>query len=201
MKSNMASPFTEEMQTIRQRLHDLFMNSAPTDGFEPAAEQVAMVLNEVLGIELLCLLRYERHYYLARRLNADSVKQEFLEQAKSEWAHADQVAERIDQLGGEPDFDPETLCGRNHVEGSEEISLRSILREELAAERITSATYADIARWLGDKDPASRRLIERLLEKEEERIEDLISLLLGRLAGDDSGNALAGEITRGATPH
>ena len=103
-------------------------------------------------------------------------------------------------MGGEPDFDPETLFGRAHLEGSEGISLRSILKEELAVERITSATYTDIARWLGDKDSTSRRLIERLLEKEDERIEDLISLLLG-LAGDDNGNALTGEIARGATPH
>src|SRR5258707_11678286 len=104
-----------------------------------------MVLNEVLGVELLCLLRYERHYYLARRSNLEPVKQEFLKQAKGAWAYADEVAERIAQLGGEPDFDPETLFDRSHREGSEEISLRSILREELAAERITSATYVDIA--------------------------------------------------------
>jgi len=197
----MASPFAEELQTIRKRLHELFSDSAPTDRSKPAGEQVVMVLNEVLGVELLCLLRYERHYYLARRSNLESVKQEFLKQAKGEWAYADEVAERIAQLGGEPDFDPETLFGRAHLEGSEGNSLRSMLKEELAVERITSATYRDIARWLGDKDSVSRRLIERLLEKEDERIEDLISLLLGHLAGDDNGNALTGEIARGATPH
>ena len=194
----MARPFAEELQTIRKQVHELFIDSAPTDEFKLAAEQVVMVLKEVLGIELLCLLRYERHYYLARRSNLDSVKREFLKQAKGEWAYADEVAERIAQLGGEPDFDPETLFGRGHLEGSEGISLRSILREELAAERITSAIYADIARWLGDKDPVSRRLIERLLEKEDERIEDLISLLLGRLVGDDNGNTPTGGIASGA---
>ena len=130
--------------------------------------------------ETVCVLRYRRHYFTASGMASESVKQEFLEHAREEQEHADQVAERIVQLGGEPDFNPKTLAERSHAEYVEGTDLKSMIMEDLVAERIAIETYMEIARWLGDGDPTSRRMIEQILEKEEEHAEDLVSLL-GRL--------------------
>jgi len=147
----------------------------PTYGKDVA--RVIDVLNEVLATELVCVLRYKRHYYTAQGGHGPAVAAEFLEHAKDEQRHADLAAERISQLGGEPDFNPAVLAQRSHTEYAPGLNLIDMVREDLVAERIAIATYAEIARWLGDADPTTRRLIEQLLAEEEDHAEDLRSLL------------------------
>ena len=173
--------FVSDIEGIRRRAREQMSEGAVTHGYKADRERVIHILNEVLATELVCVLRYRRHYYLAEGLNSESVKQEFLEHAAEEQLHADEVAERITQLGGEPDFNPESLIKRSHSQYAEGNSLKSMIEEDLVAERIAVETYTEIARWLGEDDPTSRRLIERILEKEEEHAEDLLTLL-GRIA-------------------
>jgi bacterioferritin len=153
---------------------------AVTDGYKADRKQVVKVLNDVLATELVCMLRYKRHYYMAAGFSSESVKAEFLEHAADEQSHAELIAERITQLGGEPDFNPQTLTERSNSEYVEAVTLRSMLEEDLVAERTAVETYSEITRWLGSDDPTSRRVIEKILQKEEEHAEDLTSLL-GRL--------------------
>jgi len=181
----MNDAFVTDVLTIRKRAREQMADGAITDGYKADPKQVISVLNEVLATELVCVLRYKRHYYAAKGLSSLSVKQEFLEHAKEEQEHADWIAERITQLGGEPDFNPANLATRSHSEYVPGDSLVSMLQEDLVAERIAAATYTEIARWLGSDDPTTRRLIERILQKEEEHAEDLISLL-GHIAADES---------------
>ena len=172
--------FVSDIQDIRKRARQHMGDGAITDGYKADREQVIKVLNEVLATEIVCTLRYRRHYYMADGLNSEAVKQEFLEHANDEQGHADMVAERIVQLGGEPDFNPKTLATRSHAEYIEGNTLRSMVEEDLVAERIAVETYLEIARWLGIDDPTTRRVIENILQKEEEHAEDM-STLLGRL--------------------
>ena len=172
--------FVSDIKDIRQRARQHMSRGAITDGYKADREQVIKVLNEVLATEIVCVLRYKRHYYMAEGFSSEAVKQEFLEHAGDEQMHADMVAERITQLGGEPDFNPQTLAARSHAEYVEGKTLKSMVEEDLVAERIAVETYSEIARWLGTDDPTSRRLIETLLQKEEEHAEDMVTLL-GRL--------------------
>ena len=135
------------------------------------------MLNEALATEIVCTLRYRRHYYMASGIHSESVKAEFLEHANEEQAHADQIAERIVQLGGEPDLDPQGLAMRSHAEYKEGTDLRDMLREDLIAERIAIDSYREIVEWLGGRDSTTRRILEEILAKEEEHAEDLSSLL------------------------
>jgi len=175
--------FVNDIQGIRKRAREHMGDGAVTAGYKADREQVIKVLNEVLATEIVCTLRYKRHYYMADGLNSESVKQEFLEHANDEQMHADMVAERITQLGGEPDFNPKTLATRSHAEYIEGDTLRSMVEEDLVAERIAVETYSEVARWLGTNDPTSRRVIETLLQKEEEHAEDM-KTLLGRLPSE-----------------
>ena len=177
------SNFLNDIEGIRKRAREQISDGAVTDGYQADRARVINVLNEVLATETVCTLRYRRHYYTADGIAAESVKQEFLEHAREEQEHADRVAERIVQLGGEPDFNPSTLAKRSHAEYVEGSDLKSMIQEDLVAERIAIETYMEIARWLGDGDPTTRRLMEQILEKEEEHAEDLVSLL-GRLPGN-----------------
>jgi bacterioferritin len=131
----------------------------------------------VLATEIVCNLRYRRHYYAATGLNAEAVKAEFLQHATEEAQHADWVATRIVQLNGEPNFNPEGLATRSHAEYAEGSDLPSMIKEDLIAERIAIQTYSEIARWLGTDDPTSRKLIEDILKVEEEHAEDMKTLL------------------------
>jgi bacterioferritin len=175
------SDFLANIQDIRTRARSQISDGAIAESYGADRDRVIQVLNEVLATEIVCTLRYRRHYYMAEGLASESVKQEFLEHALEEQSHADRVAERIVQLGGEPDFNSATLSGRSHAEYVEGADLRSMIEEDLVAERIAIETYLEIARWLGDRDPTSRRLIEQILEKEEEHAEDLLSLM-GRIS-------------------
>jgi len=177
------STFVSDIQDIRKRARAHMSKGAVTDGYKADREQVIKVLNEVLATEIVCVLRYKRHYYMAEGFSSESVKAEFLEHATDEQGHADMIAERITQLGGEPDFNPETLATRSHSVYVEGQTLRSMVEEDLVAERIAVETYSEIARWLGNDDPTSRRVVERILEKEEEHADDMVSLL-GRLSSE-----------------
>lgn len=170
-------PFVTDIQRIRERARTAIDQGAVTPSYKADHEQVVKVLNEVLATEIVCVLRYKRHYYAADGLQSESVKAEFLEHANEEQEHADWVAERITQLNGEPDFNPEGLATRSHSDYVEGDDLVSMIEEDLVAERIAIETYSEIIRWLGDNDPTSRRLIERILEKEEEHAEDLVTLI------------------------
>ncbi len=172
--------FASDIEAIRKHARENMSSGAITKGYKADREQVINVLNDVLATEIVCVLRYKRHYYMAEGFSSESVKAEFLEHAKEEELHADMVAERISQLGGDPDFNPATLIKRSHSEYVEGQTLRSMVEEDLVAERIAIETYSDIVRWLGVNDPTSRRVIEQILEKEEEHAEDMLTLL-GRL--------------------
>jgi bacterioferritin len=169
-------PFVSDLKNIQQRARQHIASGAVTVN-EGSADQVVKVLNEALATELVCVLRYKRHYYAAQGIHSEAVKAEFLEHANEEQRHADEIAARITQLNGEPDLNPETLMTRSHSQFDHEHDLVAMIKEDLVAERIAIETYLEIVRWLGEEDPTTRRLIERILEKEEEHAEDLVNLL------------------------
>jgi len=175
--SKHASPFVSDIQEIRRRARQHILSGAVTDGYRADRETVVRVLNEALATEIVCTLRYRRHYFMATGIHAQSVADEFLEHANEEQQHADMIAERITQLGGEPDFNPQGLLTRSHSEYVVGTSLLSMIQEDLVAERIAIDSYAEIIRYLGDDDPTTRRIIEEILAREEEHAEDLRSLL------------------------
>jgi bacterioferritin len=169
--------FTADIEAIRQRARQHIENGAVTDAYRGDRETAIKVLNEALATELVCVLRYNRHHYAASGIHAQAVAQEFLEHAREEQEHADKIAERITQLGGDPDFNPETLTKRSHSEYVEGKNLSEMIREDLVAERIAIESYSEIIRYLGDNDPTSRRVMEEILAKEEEHAEDLKTLI------------------------
>jgi bacterioferritin len=170
-------PFVADIEAIRQRARQHIENGAVTDAYRGDRETVIKVLNEALATELVCVLRYKRHYYTATGIHAQAVAEEFLEHAAEEQEHADMIAERITQLDGDPDFNPATLAGRSHSEYVEGTSLADMIREDLVAERIAIESYNEIIRYLGDNDTTSRRVMEKILAKEEEHADDLRNLI------------------------
>ena len=169
--------FVSDIQAIRERARRHIEEGAVTPSYGADKEVVLRLLNEALATEIVCTLRYRRHYYTARGLTSGSVAQEFMEHAVEEQEHADRIAERIVQLGGDPDFSPEGLATRSHAEYVEGDSLPEMIKEDLIAERIAIESYRDIVQFLGDRDPTTRRLMEEVLAKEEEHAEDLVSLI------------------------
>ena len=169
--------FVSDIEAIRRRAREHMERGAVTGSYKLDPERVVAVLNEALATELVCVLRYKRHYFVAAGINAESVKAEFLQHAAEELQHADWIAERINQLGGEPNFDPEGLAGRSHSEYVEGTDLVSMIRENLVAERIAIDSYAEMIAYVADKDPTTRRMLEGILAMEEEHAEDLASLL------------------------
>jgi bacterioferritin len=172
-------PFRIDLESIRNRARDKMSSGAITGAYHADLQEVVKVLNEALATEIVCTLRYKNHYYMADGIAATSVAAEFAEHAEQEQEHADWIAERITQLGGTPNYNPEGLLSRSHSEYKEGNSLESMLREDLVAERIAIETYSEIVRWLGEDDPTTRRLMERILAVEEEHADDLASLLKG----------------------
>jgi bacterioferritin len=140
------------------------------------------MLNEALATEIVCVLRYKRHYYMASGINAQSVAAEFLQHANEEQAHADEIAQRIVQLGGEPNLEPDGLSSRSHSEYVEGNGLIDMIKEDLIAERIAIDSYREMINYLGHDDSTTRRMLEGILAMEEEHAEDLSTLLaeLGR---------------------
>ena len=173
----MREPFRADMELIRRRAREKMDQGAVTSAYLADREQVVAVLNEVLATEIVCTLRYKNHYFMARGVHGDSVAEEFLEHAREEEQHADQVARRITQLGGNPNLNPEGLATRAHAGYTETTDLDEMIREDLAAERVAIATYSEIIRWLGDDDPTTRRMMEEILAKEEEHADDMSNLL------------------------
>lgn len=171
------SAFVADIEEIRRRARQHMERGAVTEGYQGDRETVVEILNQALATELVCVLRYKRHYYMASGIHSQAVAQEFLEHAKEEQSHADSIAERITQLDGAPDFNPAGLLARSHSEYVEGETLTDMLREDLVAERIAIDSYAEIVRYLGSNDPTSRRVMEEILAKEEEHAEELKTLL------------------------
>lgn len=169
--------FLTDIETIRARAREQVEQGPITDAYCADRDRVLAVLNEVLATELVCVLRYKRHYYTATGMNAGVVAAEFLEHATQEQDHADRVAERIVQLQGSPNFDPAGLSERSHAQYDDSTGLVEMIREDLVAERIAIQSYQEIARWLGADDPTTRRMIEDILAVEEEHADDLLGLL------------------------
>lgn len=167
-----------DVNTLRERARRHLDEGAVTEGYSADLETVLRLLNEALATEIVCTLRYRRHYFMASGMNAESVKAEFKEHADQELMHADQIADRIVQLGGEPDFNPASLTERSHAEYVEGTTLEDMIKEDLVAERIAIDSYREMIQYLGDRDPTSRRLLEEILATEEEHAEDLSSLLV-----------------------
>lgn len=166
-----------DVQALRARARESIEEGAVTPDYALDRDQVVGLLNTALATELVCVLRYKRHYFTAEGIHSESVKQEFLEHAREELDHADKLAERIVQLGGAPDFNPDTLTGRSHAQYADPPTLREMIRENLVAERVAIESYRELVQFLGEADPTSRRMIEEILAAEEEHAEDMSSLL------------------------
>jgi bacterioferritin len=171
------SEFISDLKKIKERARAHMEKGAVTASYKADLKAVIKVLNETLATEIVCVLRYKRHYYMASGINSEGAKAEFLQHANEEQQHADWIATRIAQLNGEPNFNPDGLASRSHSEYAEGTDLTSMLKEDLFAERIAIESYSEIARWLGNDDTTSRKMIEEILKAEEEHAEDLKSLL------------------------
>ena len=178
-------PFLTDIKELRRRARQHIENGAVTESYKADLKTVLRLLNEALATELVCVLRYKSHYYRATGIHAQSVAEEFLEHANEEQGHADKLAERITQLNGTPNLNPEGLLTRSHSEFVEGTSLVDMIKEDLVAERIAVESYSEIIRYLADNDPTSRRLMEEILANEEEHAEDLQSLIeqIGKQGG------------------
>jgi bacterioferritin len=184
VKAPAASPvaqdraFLSDLATLRARAREQMMRGAVTQSF-PEEDRKAIVglLNTALATEIVCVLRYKRHYFVTHGIRAKFVSAEFLEHANEEQAHADRIAERIVQLGEDPDLNPATLLSRAHSEYDEATSLRAMLEADLIAERIAIESYREMIHFIGMRDPTTRRLFESILAQEEEHAEDLVDLL------------------------
>jgi bacterioferritin len=173
----MPNEFMTDIKTLRERARRHIEQGAVTEGYRADRETVIRLLNEALATEIVCVLRYKRHYFMAAGIHAQTVAAEFLEHAKEEQAHGDQIAERITQLGGQPNFNPEGLLTRSHAEYVEGETLLDMIKEDLVAERIAIDSYAEMVRYIGEGDPTTRRMMEGILAAEEEHADDLAKLL------------------------
>ena len=170
-------PFLTDIKTLRERARKHIEQGAITEGYSADRETVIKVLNEALATEIVCVLRYRRHYFMASGIHAEGVAAEFLQHSNDEQGHADQIAQRIVQLGGAPNFDPGGLLTRSHAEYVEGETLTDMIKEDLVAERIAIDSYRDIIQYLGNDDPTTRRMMETILAVEEEHADDLVNLL------------------------
>lgn len=171
------SSFLTDIKTIRERARAKISEGPITAAYGADRLKVIEVLNEALATEIVCVLRYKRHYFMADGINAGPVADEFLQHANEELDHADRIALRITQLQGEPNFSPVGISDRSHAEYVEGTTLVDMIEEDLVAERIAIESYSEIIQWLGDKDPTTRRLMEDILAMEEEHADDLLNLL------------------------
>lgn len=170
-------PFLTDIKTLRERARQHIENGAVTEGYRADRETAVKILNEALATEIVCVLRYKRHYFMASGIHAEGVAAEFLQHANDEQGHADSIAQRIVQLQGEPNFNPDGLLMRSHAEYVEGTSLTDMIKEDLVAERIAIDSYREMINYFGNDDPTSRRLMESILAVEEEHADDLVSLL------------------------
>ena len=170
-------PFLTDVQELRRRARQHIEEGAVTDAYRADRETVIKLLNEALATEIVCVLRYKRHYFMAQGIHADPIAQEFLTHANEEQGHADQIAGRIVQLGGSPNLSPEGLLSRSHSEYVEGQTLLDMIREDLVAERVAIDSYNEMIRYVGDDDVTTRRMLETILAVEEEHANDLVSFL------------------------
>jgi bacterioferritin len=170
-------PFLTDIKTLRERARKHMEKGAVTEGYRADRETVIKVLNEALATEIVCVLRYRRHYFMASGIHAEAVAAEFLQHSNDEQGHADEIADRIVQLGGEPNLNPEGLLTRSHAEYVEGTTLRDMITEDLVAERIAIDSYREIVQYLGTDDPTTRRMMEGILAVEEEHADDMMNLL------------------------
>jgi bacterioferritin len=169
--------FMSDIQALRARARKHMEQGAVTEGYRADLPVVLRLLNEALATEIVCILRYKRHYFMAKGIYAQAVASEFLEHATEEQGHADLLAARVIQLGGSPDFSPQGLLTRSHSEYVEGDCLVDMIREDLVAERIAIESYGEMVRYIGDADPTTRRMLEGILANEEEHADDLANLL------------------------
>jgi len=172
-------PFLTDVQTLRARARKHIEQGPVTSNYEGDQETILKLLNDALATEIVCVLRYRRHYFMADGLLAEAVKKEFLVHANEEQGHADEIAERIVQLGGAPDLNPDTLTTRSHAEYKAGNDLTDMIREDLIAERIAIESYREMINWIGTRDTTTRRMLEGILAVEEEHADELRSMLEG----------------------
>ncbi|MBL9038564.1 MAG: bacterioferritin [Archangium sp.] len=175
-----SSPFILDLEAIKRRARSHIEEGAVTVGYQGDRQQIVKVLNDSLATELVCMLRYRNHGYMSAALGGSAgfvISDELMEHSNEEQAHVDKIAERITQLGGEPDFNPATLVNRSHADYVTSESLRGMLTEDLVAERIAIETYVTIVRFIGDRDPTTRRMFEEILAQEEEHADELADFL------------------------
>jgi len=177
MAKKPSKPFLTDVKTLRRRAREHILEGAVTPGYTANRETVVKLLNEALATEIVCVLRYKRHYFMAEGIAADSVKAEFLQHANEEQQHADQIAARIVQLNGEPDLNPEGLASRSHAEYKEGEDLLDMIKEDLVAERIAIDSYREMINYVGDRDTTTKRMLEGILAMEEEHADDLVGML------------------------
>lgn len=170
-------PFFTDLKTIRERARKYIKDGAVTKGYKADREKIVDLLNQALATEIVCVLRYKNHYFLAAGIHSEAVADEFLEHAQEEQEHADALCERIVQLKGRPDLDPQGLSLKSHAEYVEGYNLKQMIEENLIAERIAIDTYREIISYVGDDDPTTRRILEDILAQEEEHADDLSNLL------------------------
>ena len=185
--------FVENVEELRQRARQRIEEGPVTQAYGADKDQAIKILNEALATEIVCVLRYMHHYFMATGVHGKSVASEFKEHADAEREHADDIAERIQQLGGKPDFNPRNLLERSAAQYVEGETLADMVREDLIAERIVIEVYTEMIRWFGDKDPTTRVMLEKILADEEEHANDLADLLFvvdprsGETEGQDPG--------------
>jgi len=170
-------PFLTDIKTLRERARQHIDAGAVTEGYAGNPQTAVKVLNSALATEIVCVLRYKRHYFMARGIHSAPVAAEFLEHANDEQEHADRIAERIVQLGGEPDFAPDGLSSRSHSEYVQGTTLVDMIKEDLIAERIAIDSYRDMIRYFGPFDSTTRKMLEEITATEEEHADDLADLL------------------------
>jgi bacterioferritin len=175
----MAESKLSDVKTLRAQARKHIEEGAVTEGYEADRTKVIQLLNDSLATELVCVLRYRRHHFMARGIHSTAVAAEFLTHSNEEQGHADQIAERIVQLGGEPDFAPDSLTKRSHAEYVAGNSLADMIKENLVAERIAIDSYREIIQYIGEKDSTTRRMMEDILAVEEEHADDLSDLMQG----------------------
>jgi bacterioferritin len=175
----MSNKFEIDVTAIRDDARKKMSEGAVTAGNTGDVDELIGILNQIVATEMVCVMRYTQNAISASGIDSAQVAGQFSEHAAEELQHGQQAAERISQLGGRPDFDPATIAKRSHTEYSspEPTDLKAMLQENLVAERIVITTYQEIARWIGDGDPTSRRLVESILEQEEDHANDLADLL------------------------
>src|SRR6266576_1844375 len=171
-------PFLTDVQELRRRARQHIEEGAVTDAYRADRETVIHLLNEALATEIVCVLRYKRHYFMAQGIHSDPIAAEFLTHANEEQGHADQIAGRIVQLGGSPNFNPEGMLSRSHSEYVEGQTLVEMIREDLVAERVAIDSYTEMIRYVGDDDITTRRILEGILAVEEEHADDLSNFLV-----------------------